>query len=86
MSGIGISVIGKRIIAKDIPKEEKGSLLIVPEMRKLEKIVEVVEAPEDAKVKIGDKIMISASYMHKIEHEGKEYFLVPYDDIIGIIR
>ena len=83
---IGIKVVGDRVLATAIPKQEqKKGILILEDVKPNEDIVRVVAIAQDSPVSIGDKIVIGGSWHQKINYNDQELIVVNRQDILGVI-
>lgn len=79
-----IKITGKFIIAEEIPVEVKSGL-ILPSKQTNEGILKVVAAPKDSEFKANDKILLNSSWSQKIDYKDKEYSVVPFENIVGVL-
>lgn len=85
---MNIKVIGKRVLAKEIKPTKKEGILIVPDAKKTEQLAIVTATGTECAdlIKIGDKILIRAVYIERVNPNDEELMLVPLSEIIGVIE
>ncbi|MFA6708236.1 MAG: co-chaperone GroES [Fusobacterium sp.] len=90
---MNIKPIGERILVEKLKKEEKtvsGIILAASAAGNNQNIMEIVSIGNGEKVsrefKIGDKIISSGYSGTTIKHDNKEYSILNFDDILGIVE
>lgn len=90
---MNIKPIGERILVEKLKKEEKtvsGIILAASSAENNQNIMEIVSIGSGEKVsnefKIGDKIISSEYSGTTIKHNNKEYKILNFDDILGIVE
>ena len=88
MSEFSLQVIGKKIIAKELNKEEekKTSLLIVTQTKPTELVLEIMSVGEDIPIEPGQRILAKNGWMYRFKHDDEDLVLVNLDDVIGIVN
>lgn len=83
-----IDVLGEKVVAREIPKEKKEGILIVPDEKRTESIVEVIGINEltPEKIIVGSKIMIKSNWMQKVKHNDQEMLIIPLSEILGVVK
>ncbi|MGD0649911.1 MAG: co-chaperone GroES [Verrucomicrobiia bacterium] len=95
---MNVKPLGDRVLVQLIEKEEakKGGIIIPDSAKEKPQVGRVIalgtgKRDEDGKlipfeVKKGDRVFVSKYLSNPIDLESKEYYLVPQDDILGIIE
>lgn len=80
-----IKACGKNIIVKEIVKEEKKTVLIVPN-DKGPKFYEIVDCQDGKQFKKGDKIYLAKyTTSEMLEIENEKYFIISEDSVLAIV-
>lgn len=85
----GIDVIGKRVLATALPKEEeKKKVLLLPNEKRQEEILEVIGINEETpkNIKVGSRIFIKSNWVNKIKHKDQEICIISLEEIFGVIN
>ncbi len=93
MNKIKLQAVGAKIIVRPVKEEEKtASGIILPESANDEKtnmgeIVALGKLSDPYKdLKEGDKVLFSEFGYDKVEYEGEEYFVMPDNKILAVIK
>ena len=94
---MNVKPLGDRVLVQLIEKEEakKGGIIIpdsAQEKPQVGKVIALGTGKRDDKgqviptfeVKKGDRVFVGRYLSNRIDLEGKEYYLVPQDEILGI--
>ena len=81
-----IQTIGQFLIAEEIPEEVKPGKLLLTTAKKIDPFLKVVSGGSDKGISVGDKILINNEWNKKFTYNDKEYCIVPYDNIVGVIK
>ena len=80
---------GKKLLVKVIEEPKTKSGIILPENMSNEAYVEVLVVGEKDKdsrfdIEIGDRLLVNKHAPRKINHEGETFYLINYQDILGV--
>lgn len=85
MSEFKIKITGRFVIAQDITEESQPGKLIVTSPKK-DAFMKVVSTCDESSITCGDKILINAEWNKKFVYKDEEYYIIPLDNIVGVIH
>lgn len=78
---------GERLLCRELAKEEKKGMLILPDKVPSEVILEVMLTNEETPkfIKRGDRVLVMAPWMRKIDLEGFNYVIIDLEHVLGVV-